>query len=767
MDRVADNLRSRLHSVYAQQPEKTLALRLRHPVSLSWRLAGYALTVTTPFGATTHDLKAHTIGSLANALVASGHDIAYRNSDIDHLSARILMEGAGDQDNSNGDHVYAYTSLLWVLLGGAGLAYDDARAAVPAALRQLILPQSRHEWADLFGAIFGIPRDPGETDPVYTQRIIWEVQRRRSNPFAISANIRYRTGDDIRVREPWQEIFVLSESPMDDDFHLQGAPIWQYHTAQLVATTGVRWPKVLQEAYADRPAGTIYLDPATHYPGQAVDCGGHRLTAWQEITLAQQVWLQHAGILSVNLDLSNYATILNHPAVIYELVMLYCASPADVPIWSNPDPANALWLGSWDTRVWSSTTQRMFYPPVSEYAGIVLLSGEHPLGDLQCHFAGSRVVEIGEPLALSDAQGLSDYAYRLGAEPIDVWEEQRVSERVDASTATTGMVIDAAVSDTAYPPPYFRASSLYPDTVQGQYAVTCSEDGAHVYLVDGGNSIRVSEDGGATFATVTPSGYVGGGHALTCSGTAAVALVRDAGQYFLTLDGGTSWAPVPSLAGHLPEMGGFCVSQDGDFLAVAARSIAADGNGVPLARGLMVSLDGGGTWAFRAVGGAVLEVACSADGQALIAICDGAVLLSEDAGATWADISAVVSPPGGYVEGVAISADGGTLMVGGEYGPRVSADGGVTWARAGNLTHASACAMSATGDRWVVALADGAHLSTDAGQTWVLADSARPVGHDQVETVSAPAVAAFIGDLAGWRFWPSPATRLPYLAWPA
>ena len=54
MDRVADNLRSRLHSVYAQQPEKTLALRLRHPVSLSWRLAGYALTVTTPFGATTH-----------------------------------------------------------------------------------------------------------------------------------------------------------------------------------------------------------------------------------------------------------------------------------------------------------------------------------------------------------------------------------------------------------------------------------------------------------------------------------------------------------------------------------------------------------------------------------------------------------------------------------------------------------------------------------------------------------------------------------------
>ena len=43
----------------------------------------------------------------------------------------------------------------------------------------------------------------------------------------------------------------------------------------------------------------------------------------------------------------------------------------------------------------------------------------------------SRVVEIGEPLTLSDAQGLSDYAYRLGAEPIDVWDEQLWSAGLD------------------------------------------------------------------------------------------------------------------------------------------------------------------------------------------------------------------------------------------------------------------------------------------------------------------------------------------------
>ena len=754
MARVAQHLLGRLHSVYDQAPWRTLALRLRHPTGLTWRLEAYTLTVTTPFGSTTFDIRAHTIGSLANALMASGHEIAFRNADLDHLSAILLLEGDGDQDRSNGDHLHAYTSILWTLLGGGGMGYEDARAAVPAALRQLILPQATHEWADLFGQIFGIPRDPGETDPVYTARIIWEVQRKRSNPFAISANIQYRTGHDIRVREPWQEIFVLSESPMDDDYHLQGAPIWQYHTAQLIASTGVNWGPVVREAMADRPAGTIFLDPATHYPPRGIEVGDIGLLAWQEPVRSGQIWLLNDGILSVNLDLSNYQAILNHPFLIYELVMLYCGPPTDVALWSNPDPAQALWLGNWDTRPWQALYEHVFWPPVNEYAGIIMLSDGVPLGDLQCHFAGSMPVEVGAPLGLSDIGALSDYEYHIDQVPIDVWSESPAAWGLAWGDVDLG----SAITDTVYPAPHFRGAALYADVVDGLYAAVSSADGMVVYAVDGGNTIRVSDDAGATWGTHTPSGYVGGGHALTCSGSGAVALVRDVGQFFFTANSGTTWTKVADLASQQVVARGFCVSQDGTFLAVSARVTAG---GAP---GLIASTNGGSSWSFVATPAEWADLACSADGDTLLALTDtSAVWLSTDAGASWDDITADVTPSG-YIEGLAVSADGDVLMVGGEYGVRLSTDGGASWGRVGDLAHVSACALSANGGVLMAALWDGAYLSSDGGATWTLA--APGYGADAVEVVTAGTVAAYVGDMAGWRFWPSSAIRLPYLTMP-
>lgn len=442
MDRVATNLLERLHSIYDRAPGKALALRIRRDGGLQWRINDYTLTLSGLSGVTEWDLRGTTIGHLSDLLVVAGYQIAYRNPDLDHLLAIVLMPGHGDQDRSNGDHVYAYTALLWDLLGASGLAYEDARTAVQAALRQLILPQSTHEWADLFGTIFGIPRDPGETDAIYTQRIIWEVQRHRSNPASISNNILYRTGYDIAVREPWKEIFVLSESPMDDDFHLQGAPIWQYHTAQLIATSGVRWAPVVKEAMADRPAGTIYLDPASHYPPSIIPVPDIGIIACQESVRAGQIWALE-GVLSVNLDLSNYRVVENHQFVIYEVVLLLCGPPAGVPIWSNPDPDLLLWTGNWDTRTWQQGYERLFYPPINEYAGIVMLSDAAAMGDLQCHFAGSMPVEVGDPMMLSDITALSDYEYHIDQVPIDVWEDAL------RSAATTALE-DVSVGLTIY-----------------------------------------------------------------------------------------------------------------------------------------------------------------------------------------------------------------------------------------------------------------------------------------------------------------------------
>ena len=82
-----------------------------------------------------------------------------------------------------------------------------------------------------------------------------------ASPAAIASNIERVTGYDITVREPWQEIFFLSDplrpSRLSGQQHLQGAPIYEYHTVQLIsARGGVDWSAILREARADLPAGT-------------------------------------------------------------------------------------------------------------------------------------------------------------------------------------------------------------------------------------------------------------------------------------------------------------------------------------------------------------------------------------------------------------------------------------------------------------------------------------------------------------------------------
>ena len=113
--------------------------------------------------------------------------------------------------------------------------------------------------------------------------------------------------------------------------------------------------------------------------------------------------------------------------------------PAGVAIWTNPDPDRLLWLGAWDARTWLQTYERQFYPPVNTYAGIVILSEAAAMGDLQCHFAGSRPVEIGEPMMLSDITALSDYEYRIDDVPIDVWEDAMLSAGLTWGDVSVGL----------------------------------------------------------------------------------------------------------------------------------------------------------------------------------------------------------------------------------------------------------------------------------------------------------------------------------------
>ena len=261
MDRVTLPLPT---SVYAADDLAVLALRVRHADGCQWAVAGDVLTLVTPSLTWTADLSTQTLGALVTALTAAGFEVAYQNPDLVHLSALVLREGSGDQAASNGDHLSAYTAPLAVLQAAMGRVLAAGRASVPQALAQIILPDATAEWADLFGLVYGIPRPAGMGDLDYTQHIIAEVTRLRSNPAAMWRNLEHLTGLDFEIREPWKEIGFLSDaaSPLSGNKHLQGAPIYEYHTLQIRHVGGVPFADVMMQVLADKPAGTVLLAPA-------------------------------------------------------------------------------------------------------------------------------------------------------------------------------------------------------------------------------------------------------------------------------------------------------------------------------------------------------------------------------------------------------------------------------------------------------------------------------------------------------------------------
>lgn len=353
MGRIADRVRGRLHSVFNPDVGPALALRARMTPGMAfatmdgvpfasadeavfatnalaqvwstWRVADWQLTIEGTGGSMTFDLRTLTLASLAAAIEAAGYAVWVLDSTLAPLSATLLLDGSGDQDTNDGDHLYAMTTPLALVLAGSERWYAAAEADIERALAQLILPGATLEWADLFGGIFGLERFAEEADADYTARIIAETLRTRSNPAAMLRNIRRLTGLDLSIREPWKEIFILGSSRLGHrDWHLQGAPIYQYHTLQVIADAGgVDWDRVIAEVDADRPAGTLLLSPATQ----------RRSNAFVRVEFPrQQPSVEHTALR-------------------------YC---------HVPDLSGASWDGDWDDRIWA--TQLIAFPigPVQE-----------------------------------------------------------------------------------------------------------------------------------------------------------------------------------------------------------------------------------------------------------------------------------------------------------------------------------------------------------------------------------------------------------------
>lgn len=247
--RLTQKLVDHLNRVFAKSSAPVLALRLRHALGpLIWtvednvlrlsveapgvlmldglsgngseslgsvEVSGYTLSgdslLPLEVGRLTIDLTAYTISSLADYIASlDGFIVAYEDTDeLAGLSARILLDGTGRSDTSNGDHLYGYTSLLWVYMAPIAAALTEAAQQIDRLTLQMVPQTAEGQWLDEIGGYYACDRLSGETDTVYAKRIIASVGRPAGNNVAIEAAINTITGGlQARVTDAAAEAFT-------------------------------------------------------------------------------------------------------------------------------------------------------------------------------------------------------------------------------------------------------------------------------------------------------------------------------------------------------------------------------------------------------------------------------------------------------------------------------------------------------------------------------------------------------------------------------
>lgn len=248
-------------AVFDKDPVGELAFTLRHASGARWSIGDRVFKAWAGSTEYTYDMGALTVGLLVDELRADGFQVATSDSSLLPLSSLVLVEGSGDQGESNGDRVLAFTSLLWVLLSAYAGEVTEAGRQVREALRQMIIWQAEGEWLDLWGALYAEGRRHGESDASYAPRIPHEAFRIRCNAHAIELAILDATGFDVRIEEPWKQIFRLDRSELSGPDRFYDGDYIGYHLIKPTARTNIDWPAVRAVIDRNRAAGVLVLGP--------------------------------------------------------------------------------------------------------------------------------------------------------------------------------------------------------------------------------------------------------------------------------------------------------------------------------------------------------------------------------------------------------------------------------------------------------------------------------------------------------------------------
>lgn len=248
-------------AVWDKSPDAELAFRMNSLRGLKWRIADERLTVTIDTDVLEFDLSSHTVGGLIAQLRSFGILVQRESPAFLGRSARVLAEGSGDASTPTGDIIAGFKSVLWVHYAAYALELRTAKGQVREALRQMVLTQAEDEWLDVWGQLFGVPRNDGELDPEYQQRIPEEVTRLRVSKIAIEEAVYRQTGNRIYLREAWRLMFRLDTSRLSGNHRMVNNEAWRYGYLQPYAKDLFDWGDALAIIHRNKAAGVVVFEP--------------------------------------------------------------------------------------------------------------------------------------------------------------------------------------------------------------------------------------------------------------------------------------------------------------------------------------------------------------------------------------------------------------------------------------------------------------------------------------------------------------------------
>lgn len=310
------------HAPFDKASHERIVLRVRHPDIFRWVVSNRVLSVSTEAwdNFIDFDLSALTIDGLANALASAEFQVIYQNAEFSSRSAATLLSGSGSESQSNGDALKAYDTLLWSLFDSYAVELESARDSIDQAMLQMYLDTAEGDWLDYWGEFFGFPRE-GRGDAQYRAYIIAETLRPRNNALAIENTIEDQAQEDVRMREPWKDIFVLGESKLNDRYHLHGAHYYMFAAIQPVGNVGVDWDKVIPLIRRNKAGGVLLAEHQPIVPSAHInsDIPDSSIIAWEIHTRSSKLRILTDPPLDEYI-LSNDVYVRNHPFSIYGVI---------------------------------------------------------------------------------------------------------------------------------------------------------------------------------------------------------------------------------------------------------------------------------------------------------------------------------------------------------------------------------------------------------------------------------------------------------------